>query len=136
MYKCGPLCEDCNAIAWLRPSHRCPLELAIGQEVEHALGLRLRADIADIMDADVPFVAVAFVGVCVAAGRVVLFQHADFPAEFTEEGGRRQPAHPRADDNGVIFGSESVWPIAMTDAKRAGFHWCKGGLLLSSSRSS
>ena len=82
--------------------HRRPVEVALRQEVHHAARGRPRAHVADVVDADVPFVAVAVVAVRGAAGRVVLLEHRHAPADLREQRGRREPADPRADDERVV----------------------------------
>jgi hypothetical protein len=67
------------------------------------------------VNADIPLVAIAFIGVCKAAGCVVLLEYADFPAEFAEKCGGREAAHARADDNGIVVRSEPAGSISITD---------------------
>ena len=102
--------------------HRCPLEIAAGQKIEHFFRTSLGADITNIVHAHIPFVAVAFVGMCVTTCRVVLFQHADFPAKFAEQCRARQPAHARANDDRIVLGSETFGSVTVADTQSTGFH--------------
>ena len=108
------LVADVEAIVFL--VHRRPLELAVGQEVEHLARAGLRAHITDVVHTDVPLVAIAFIGMRVAACCVVLFEHADLPTQLAQQGCRCQAAHAAADHDGVVGLGKPARPVAVTDA--------------------
>ena len=67
--------------------HGGPFQLAVGDVIEQPAAQGVgRAHVADVMDAYVPFVAVASVTVGVAAGRVMLLKHEDFLARLGQAG--------------------------------------------------
>jgi hypothetical protein len=104
---------DIEAIVFVR--HRCPLQLAAGEEVEHLARSGLRAYVADVVHTDVPFVPVTLVGMGIAAGGVMLFEDAHAPAEFGKQCRGRQPPHTRAYDDRVIGLRKTIGAVAIAD---------------------
>ena len=100
--------------------HGRPRDLALRQEIHEPARHRGATHVADVMHADVPLVTVALVAVRGAAGRVVLLEHRDAPAEFGQQRSRRQAADAGADDQRVIRAIEPRGPITVADAERAG----------------
>ena len=104
--------------------HRRPFEIAARKKVEHFFYPRLGADIADVVHAHIPLIAVALVGMGITTCCVVLFEHTHFPSKFAQEGRARQSAHAGANNDGVVFRLEAFGPVAVANAQRAGFHGC------------
>jgi hypothetical protein len=113
------LVPDVEAVIFL--VHRRPFELTVREEIEHPAGASPATDIANVMHANVPFVTRTCVRVRVAAGRVVLFQHADCPAELAEQRRRGQAADAGPDHQGVVGGRQAVWTVTAPDSQGARF---------------
>ena len=110
--------------------HRCPLELASRQEVEHPPRAGLCADLADVVHADIPFVTVALVGMGEAPGRVVLLEHTDLATELALQRRCRQATHARADDEDVVGVRQSARPVAPADTQCAWGQLCHDQCIL------
>ena len=96
--------------------HRLPLELPSREVVEHPIGAGRRTDIADIMDTDVPLIAIALVGVRVSTRCVVLFEDAHALTEIGQESRRGKAAHPGSNDDHVIVRRQAIRTITVTNS--------------------
>ena len=104
--------------------HRRPVQVAVADHIEHPADHRPGfVHLADVVHAHVPLVAFALVAVGVAAGGVVLLQHADALAQLAQQGGGGQAADARADDDGVVV----ILSEAGAEAGAGAFHGVLSG---------
>ena len=68
------------------------------------------------MDAHVPFIPVALIRMGITTGSVVLFQHANLPAEFAQDGCCCQTADAGTDNDCVILRCKAIGTIAVANA--------------------
>ena len=88
--------------------HRRPVKLAVGDDVKDPAQHSLRlVHFANVVDANIPLVALARIAVRVATRRVMLLQHTNPFAEPGQQRRRAQAPDARADhDHVVMLGSE------------------------------
>jgi hypothetical protein len=113
----GPVADEEAIVVCV---HGRPRNLALREEIHEPARHRGTTHVADVVHADVPLVTVALVAVRGAAGRVMLLEHPDAPADFGQQRGRGQPTDAGADDQRVIRAIEPRRPVAVADAERAG----------------